>query len=361
MPNEARWREQHHADREIWHKAGAAGLLCAGIPEVYGGGGGSFLHEVVICEEQMTAMALGLGNNVHSGIVAHYLLDFGTEEQKRRWLPRMASGDLVAAIAMSEPAAGTDLQRIRTRARREGDQWRIDGSKTFITNGLHAGLICLAVKTGSDDEAGDGAKAISLVMVETDGLAGFRRGRPLDKLGQTCLDTTELFFEDVCVPADHLLGGVEGRGFAQLMQQLPRERLLLAVEAASTMRRAIAETLNYVRERKVFGQALMQLQNTRFTLAECETRAELARSFVDDCIVRLLAGTLDAATAAMAKWWVTEACCRVADECLQLFGGYGYMNDYPIARIYADVRVGRIYGGANEVMKEIIARSMEKR
>ena len=361
VPHEARWREQQHADRAIWNKAGAAGLLCVGIPEVYGGGGGSFLHEVVICEEQMAAMALGLGNNVHSGIVAHYLLDYGTEAQKRRWLPPMASGDLVGAIAMSEPAAGTDLQRIRTRASREGDRWRINGSKTFITNGLHAGLVCVAVKTGVEGEADAGAKAISLLMVETEGLAGFRRGKPLDKIGQKTLDTTELFFEDVLVPADHLLGGVEGCGFAQLMQQLPRERLVLAVEAAATMRRAIAETLDYVRQRQIFGQPLMKMQNTRFKLAECETQAEVARAFVDDCIARLMAGTLDGATAAKAKLWTTEACCRVADECLQLFGGYGYMNEYPIARLYADVRVGRIYGGANEVMKEIIARSMEKR
>lgn len=368
VPHEMRWRAQHHADRDIWTKAGAAGLLCASIPEVYGGGGGSFLHEAVICEEQMTAMAQGFSNNVHSGIVAHYLLAYGSEDQKRRWLPRMATGELVAAIAMSEPGAGTDLQRIRTRARRDGDHWRIDGSKIFITNGLHAGLVCVAVKTGEEgggtgaaSGASSGARGISLLMVETEGAEGFRRGALLDKMGQKTLDTTELFFDGVRVPAANLLGEVEGRGFAQLMQQLPRERLLIAVGAAATMRRAIADTLDHVRERQVFGQALMQMQNTRFTLAECETRAELARAFVDDCIARLAAGTLDVPTAAMAKWWTTDACCRVVDDCLQLFGGYGYMNEYPIARLYADVRVGRIYGGANEVMKEIIARSMEKR
>jgi acyl-CoA dehydrogenase len=357
VPHEARWREQHHADRDIWTKAGSAGLLCASIPEAYGGGGGNFLHEAVICEEQLGAMAQCFSNNVHSGIVAHYLLAYGTEAQKQRWLPRMASGELVAAIAMSEPGAGTDLQRIRTQARRDGDEYRVSGSKIFITNGLHAGLVCVAVKT----DAAAGSKGISLLMLETEGAAGFRRGSLLDKLGQKTLDTTELFFDDVRVPADQVLGGVEGRGFAQLMEQLPRERLIIAVGSVATMRRAIAETLNHVRERQVFGQPLMQMQNTRFTLAECETQAEVARAFVDDCIARLMAGTLDVPTAAMAKWWTTDTCCRVVDECLQLFGGYGYINDYPIARLYADVRVGRIYGGANEVMKEIIARSLDKR
>ena len=357
VPHEARWRAQHHADREIWNKAGAAGLLCASVPEAYGGGGGNFLHEAVICEEQFGAMAQSFSNNVHSGIVAHYLLAYGTEAQKQRWLPRMASGELVAAIAMTEPGAGTDLQRIRTRARRDGEHYRISGSKIFITNGLHAGLVCVAAKT----DATAGGKGISLLMMETEGTAGFSRGPLLDKIGQKTLDTTELFFDDVQVPADQLLGGVEGRGFAQLMEQLPRERLIVAVGSLATMRRALDETLKHVRDRQVFGQPLMQMQNTRFKLAECETQAEVARAFVDDCIEHLLAGTLDVPTAAMAKWWTTDTCCRIVDECLQLFGGYGYINDYPIARLYADVRVGRIYGGANEVMKEIIARSLDKR
>lgn len=356
VPHEPRWRAQHHADREIWTKAGAAGLLCASIPEAYGGGGGSFLHEAVICEEQMRAMAQGFSNNVHSGIVAHYLLAYGTEAQKQRWLPRMASGELVAAIAMTEPGAGTDLQRIKTQARRDGGQWRISGSKTFITNGMHAGLVCVAAKT----DAAAGGKGISLLMVETEGTPGFRRGPLLDKMGQKTLDTTELFFDDVRVPADSLLGGEEGRGFAQLMQQLPRERLLIAVGAVATMQRAIGDTLDYVRDRQVFGQPLLKMQNTRFKLAECETQAQVARAFVDDCIARLMRGELDVPTAAMAKWWTTDACCRIVDECLQLHGGYGFMNEYPIARLYADVRVGRIYGGANEVMKEIIARALEQ-
>lgn len=356
VPNETRWRAQHHADRNIWTKAGAAGLLCASIPEEYGGGGGSFLHEAVVCEEQMRAMAQSFSNNVHSGIVAHYLLAYGTEEQKRRWLPRMATGELVAAIAMTEPGAGTDLQRIKTQARRDGDHWRITGSKTFITNGMHAGLVCVAAKT----DAAGGSKGISLLMVETEGTPGFRRGPLLDKMGQKTLDTTELFFDDVRVNADNLLGGEEGRGFGQLMQQLPRERLLIAVGAVATMQRAIAETVAYVRDRQVFGEPLLKMQNTRFKLAECETQAQVSRAFVDDCIARLMAGQLDVPTAAMAKWWTTDACCRIVDECLQLHGGYGFMNAYPIARLYADVRVGRIYGGANEVMKEIIARALER-
>jgi acyl-CoA dehydrogenase len=357
VPHEMRWREQHHADRNIWNKAGAAGLLCASIPEEYGGGGGNFLHEAVICEEQWYAMSQCFSNNVHSGIVAHYLLAYGSEEQKQRWLPRMASGELVAAIAMSEPGAGTDLQRIRSTARRVGDDYEISGSKIFITNGLHADLVCVAVKT----DATAGGKGISLIFVETAQAAGFRRGAPLDKIGQKTLDTVELFFDQVRVPAANLLGGVEGQGFAQLMQQLPRERLLIAVGSLAMMKRAIAETLDHVRERQVFGAPLMQMQNIRFKLAECETQAEVARAFVDDCITKLMKGELDSPTGAMAKWWVSDACCKVVDECLQFFGGYGYMNEYPIARLYADVRVSRIYGGANEVMKEVIARSLEKR
>jgi acyl-CoA dehydrogenase len=354
-PRHEEWAEQKHVDRRIWRRAGELGLLCAGIPEEYGGGGGHFLHEAVICEEQQRAMVNSFSINVHSGILAHYLLAYGSQAQKKRWLPAMASGEMVGAIAMTEPGAGTDLQRIRTTALREGDHYVVNGAKTFITNGLHADLVCVAVKTDPQAQA----KGVSLLMMETRDLPGFRRGRLLDKIGQRAQDTVELFFDDVRVPVANLLGGEEGRGFAQLMQQLPRERLLIAVGAAATMQRAVDETLAYVQQRQVFGAPLMALQNTRFKLAECQTQATLARSFVDDCIARLQRGELDVPTAAMAKWWITDALCRVVDECLQLHGGYGYMNEYPIARMYADARVGRIYGGANEVMKEIIARGME--
>ncbi len=356
VPNELRWRAQHHAERELWNKAGAAGLLCASIPEAYGGGGGSFVHEAVLCEEQWYWLSYAFSNNVHSGIVAHYLLAYGREDQKRRWLPKMATGELVSAIAMTEPGAGTDLQRIRTQARREGDHYVVSGSKIFITNGLHADLVCVAVKT----DAAAGSKGISLLMMETAGLRGFRRGTPLDKIGQKLNDTTELFFDEVRVPVENLLGEAEGQGFVQLMQQLPRERLIIAVGSVALMRRAIDETLAHVRERQVFGKPLLQQQNTRFVLAECETQARVAQAYVDDCIARLQAGTLDVPTAAMAKWWTTDTACKVVDECVQLFGGYGYMNEYPIARLYTDVRVGRIYGGANEVMKELIARELER-
>ena len=354
VPDEERWRKQQHADREVWNKAGRLGLLCVSMPEAYGGGGGSFAHEAIVAAEQARAMVHGFSNNVHSAILAHYILNYGTEEQKRRWLPRMATGELVGAIAMSEPGAGSDLKSVRTTAVKEGGEYVLNGSKTFITNGLHADLVCVVAKT--DTQAG--ARGVSLIMVETQGLPGFRRGRLLEKLGQKSLDTAELFFDGARVGEDCLLGGVEGRGFAQLMQQLPRERLLIAVGAVATMRRAIEETVAYASARQVFGQALIELQNTRFTLAECETVATIAARFVDDCIERQLAGTLDLSTAAMAKWWTTQMNCQVIDECLQLHGGYGYMLEYPIARMYADARVGKIYGGSNEIMKEIIARAM---
>ncbi|WP_284616403.1 acyl-CoA dehydrogenase family protein [Aquabacterium humicola] len=355
-PNHEAWASQKHVDRRIWKRAGDLGLLCAGIPEQYGGGGGHFLHEAVICEEQQRALVNSFSINVHSGIVAHYLLAYASEAQKQRWLPAMASGEMIAAIAMTEPGAGTDLQRIRTTAVRDGDHYVVNGTKTFITNGFHADLVIVAVKTDAQAQA----KGVSLLVVETRDLPGFRRGRLLDKIGQRAQDTVELFFDDVRVPVDNLLGGEEGRGFSQLMQQLPRERLLIAVGAAATMQRAVDDTLAYVQQRKVFGEPLMAMQNTRFKLAECQTASTIARSFVDDCIARLQRGELDVPTAAMAKWWITQQLCQVVDDCLQMHGGYGYMNEYPIARMYADARVGRIYGGANEVMKEVIARAMDR-
>jgi alkylation response protein AidB-like acyl-CoA dehydrogenase len=296
---------------------------------------------------------MSFGKHVHN-ICAHYVMAYGTETQKRRWLPGLASGERIGAIAMSEPAAGSDLQGIRTRAVNRGDHYVVDGSKTFISNGQVANLICLVVKT----DPGAGAKGISLVMVETDGLAGFRRGRTLDKIGQPGQDTSELFFDECRVPADALLGGIEGAGFRQLMDELPYERTLVALTGVAVIERAVELTTAYARERKAFGKTLLEMQNTRFKLAEAKTIAHVGRVFIDSCIERYLAGTLDTATASMAKWWLTDMQCQVIDDCLQLFGGYGYMREYPIAQMYADARVQRIYAGSNEIMKEIIARTL---
>ncbi|WP_028203638.1 acyl-CoA dehydrogenase family protein [Paraburkholderia nodosa] len=354
VPHEERWWKQQHVDREVWRKAGEFGMLCASIPEEYGGGGGTFAHEAIIALEQSRAMVSSLGTNVHSGIVAHYILRYGTEEQKRRWLPKMASGERVAAIAMSEPGAGSDLKSIKTRAVRDGDHYVINGSKTFISNGLLADLICVVVKT----DPAQGAKGVSIVVVETDDLPGFRRGRVLEKMGQKGQDTAELFFDDVRVPCANLLGTEEGKGFYQLMQQLPQERMIIALGALSAMEKALDVTTAYVRERKVFGMSLLDMQNTRFKLAECKTHATIARTFIDDCMAKVLRGELDGETAAMAKWWCTQRSCEIIDECLQLHGGYGYMMEYPIARLYVNARVSKIFGGSNEIMKELIARTL---
>jgi acyl-CoA dehydrogenase len=353
-PHQERFAEQHSVDRDLWRRLGELGLVCISIPEEYGGGGGTFAHEAVLIEEQARALDSSWGNTVHSGIVAHYLLNYGSEEQKRRWLPRLASGDLVGAIAMSEPGAGSDLQSVRTRAVRSGDEYVINGAKTFITNGGQAELIIVVAKTDADQ----GAHGISLIVVETEPAAGFRRGRVLDKLGLDGQDTSELFFDDVRVPVGNLLGGQEGQGFVQLMQQLPQERLIIAVAAIAAMETALALTLDYVKQRQAFGRELIKFQNTKFELAECATEVAVTRAFVDQCVEQHLVGQLDVPTAAMAKLWATERLCRVADRCLQLFGGYGYMKEYPIARIWADARVQKIYGGTNEIMKEIIGRSL---
>jgi acyl-CoA dehydrogenase len=353
VPNDDRWREQHHVDRELWDKAGAAGVLCTDIPAEYGGLGGDARHEAVVTEAVAGRGITSFGHTVHS-ILAHYVLNHGTEEQKRRWLPRMASGELVGAIAMSEAGAGSDLQAIKTRAQRDGDHYVLNGSKTFISNGLHAGLVGVVAKTDPTQRA----KGISILMVEPRDLPGYRVGRVLDKIGQHGWDTAELFFDEVRVPADCLLGGKEGQGFYQLMNDLPYERALLALGGVAAMECALDLTVDYVRHRKAFGQTLLELQNTRFKLAEVKTLTRVARVFVDDCIVRLAAGTLDTVTASMAKWWLTETQHRVTDECLQLFGGYGYMREYPISKLFVDSRVQRIYGGSNEIMKEIIARSL---
>ncbi len=353
VPQQARWRAQHGPDADDWLKAARAGLLLSDVPEAYGGGGGTFAHECVVLEELARA-GVHFGSQVHT-TVAHYILAYGTEEQKRRWLPRMGRGELVGAIAMTEPGAGSDLQAIQTLARREGDEYVISGSKTFITNGMRAGLVCVAART---NPKAVGMRAISLIVVETDGLAGYRAGRPLEKVGMQQQDTCELFFDSVRVPAANLLGPIEGRGFAQLMEQLPYERLQIAVGAVAMAEQAVEITTRYVKERKAFGKPLFDLQNTRFKLAECKTRAQVGRVFLDSCIERYLAGRLDETSTAMAKYWLTEMQCRIVDECVQLHGGYGYMTEYPIARMWADARVQRIYAGSNEIMKELIAWSL---
>jgi len=352
-PREPKWQQARRVDTLSWRDVGGMGMLLAGVPECYGGGGGTFAHDCVVFEELEYAGVTSLGKHVHE-ICAHYVLAHGTEEQKRRWLPPMARGELVGAIAMSEPSAGSDLQGILTRAVRSGDELVLDGSKTFISNGQVAGLLCVVAKT----DPGAGAKGISLLMVETGDLAGFRRGATLDKIGQHGQDTSELFFDGCRVPAANVLGGTEGRGFAQLMDQLPYERAIIGLVAVAAMERALRLTTDYARERRAFGKALIEMQNTRFRLAEAKTLAHVGRVFIDSCIQRFLAGTLDTATASMAKWWLTDVQCQVVDECLQLHGGYGYMREYPIARMYADARVQRIYGGTNEIMKEIIARTL---
>jgi len=353
LPHDARFREQHHVDRELWNKAGEVGLLCTDIPDRYGGVGGDVRHEAIVVEELGRRGITSLGHSVHS-IVAHYLLNYGTEEQKQRWLPRMASGELVGAIAMTEAGAGSDLQAVKTRAHLDDGHYVIKGSKTFISNGYHAGLVAVVAKT----DPGQRARGISIIMVETHDQPGYRVGRVLDKIGQNGWDTAELFFDDVRVPAACLLGGVEGQGFAQLMDDLPYERTLLAIGGVAAMEYALELTVDYARHRKAFGKALLEMQNTRFKLAEVRTWVHVARVFIDDCILKLKDGRLDTVDASMAKWWLTDLQSRVADECLQLFGGYGYMKEYPISQLYVDARVQRIYGGANEVLKEIIARSL---
>ncbi|KQR98919.1 acyl-CoA dehydrogenase [Williamsia sp. Leaf354] len=352
-PNVDKYIEQHHVDRDLWNQAGELGLLCMSIPEEFGGGGGTFAHESVLIEEQARIGDSSWGVSLHNGIIAHYLLAYGSQEQKEHWLPKMASGEVVGAIAMTEPGTGSDLQAITTKAIRDGDEYVIDGSKTFITNGSQADLIIVVAKT----DTSEGAKGISLVLVEGD-REGFRRGRVLDKIGQRGQDTSELFFDGVRVPTSNLLGTEEGQGFIQLMQQLPQERLIIAVASVAGMESAVAQTIAYTKDRKAFGRPVFGFQNTKFTLAEAATETHIARVFVDDCIVKHLAGKLDIPTVAMAKWWTTDKAMDVLDECLQLFGGYGYMSEYPIGRMWADARVQKIYAGTNEIMKEIISRSL---
>jgi len=337
-------------DRESWRKAGENGLLCASMPEEYGGSGGTFAHESAIIEAIGHVGVDGFGIALHNSIVAPYILHYGSEEQKRKWLPRMATGELIGAIAMTEPGAGSDLQGVKTRAEKDGNHYRISGSKTFITNGQLANLIIVVTKT----DPTRGAKGTSLIVVETDEVEGFQRGRNLDKIGLKSNDTSELFFNDVRVPTSNLLGHVEGQGFVQLMQQLPQERLQIGTTAIAMIERALA----YVKQRQAFGKAILEFQNTQFKLAELKTEATIGRVFYNNCVERHVNGGLDPVTASMAKYWLSDLQGKVVDECLQLHGGYGYMNEYPIARMYRDARVQRIYGGTNEIMKLLIARSL---
>ena len=354
-PFHADWEEQGYVDRAVWNKAGENGFLCTSMPEEYGGAGADKLFSVIEMEELGRSGFSGIGYSLHSEIVAPYLLHYGTEAQKKKFLPKLASGELISAIAMSEPAAGSDLQGVKTRAIRDGDHYVLNGSKTFITNGWHADLVIVVAKTNP----AVGGKGTSLLLVER-GMPGFETGKRLKKIGLKAQDTAELFFSDVKVPLENLLGGeaFENRGFICLMEQLPWERLQIAITAVASSQAAIDWTTAYVKERKVFGQPVGNYQNTRYKLAEMQTEVQVAQVFLDKCTELLLKDKLDTATASMAKYWTTDLQCKVMDECVQLHGGYGYMWEYPIARAYADARVQRIYGGTNEIMKEVISRSM---
>jgi acyl-CoA dehydrogenase len=353
QPEDEAARKNGHVGHALWRKAGELGLLCVDIPEAYGGGGGDFRHEAIIHEELSRRALSGLSVGVHS-IVAHYLLNHGTEEQKRHYLPKLARGEIVGAIAMTEPGAGSDLQGVRTRADKVEGGYALHGSKTFISNGFLAGVVLVVAKT----DPAQGAKGTSILVVDTADCKGFRVGRVLDKIGMKAQDTSELFFDDVRVPASAVLGGKEGQGFFQLMGDLPYERLIIGVAALAAMEGAYQATLDYVRERKAFGKPVAEFQNTKFKLAEIATQIKVGRAFMDRCVEDLVAGKLDTATASMAKLWGSEAQGRVVDECLQLFGGYGYMNEYLVARMYTDARIQRIFGGTNEIMKEVISRAL---
>ena len=353
-PHVEKWRDQGVVDRWAWEKAGEQGLLCMSMPEEYGGLGGNFAHEQISIEQQIKAGVEGFGAALHNTIVAPYILHYGTEEQKRRWLPKMATGELIGAIAMTEPGTGSDLQAVRTTALKDGNQYVVNGQKTFITNGQTANFIIVVAKT----DPGEGAGGVSLMVVETDEVEGFERGRNLKKLGNKAQDTSELFFNDVKIPTENLLGTDEGQGFFQLMEQLPQERHEIAVQGMANIERALELTLDYVKERQAFGRPILKFQNTQFKLAECKAKATMARVFVDYCTEQLIAGKLDASTASMSKMLLSDLENEIIDECLQLFGGYGYMDEYPISRMYADARVQRIYGGTNEIMKLLIARTL---
>ena len=351
VPHLDGWRRQGFIPREVWRPFGELGFLLPELSEAYGGAGANLAYQLVV-QDELARAEVPANTAVHS-IVAQYIVAYGTEAQKQRWLPKLASGQMLAGIALTEPGCGSDLKALRTKASKQGDHYLIDGAKTFITNGFTANLLVVAVRTG-----GAGSAGVSLMVLETENLPGFRVGRRLEKLGQHASDTAELFFDAVRIHQDQLLGEQEGLGFRQLMSQLPYERLLIAVPAAAVIEKAVELTVDYTRNRKAFGQTVFDFQNTRFKLAECATLAHVVRSFVKDCVQRLLDGTLDDEAAYMAKWWCSEQQCKVTDECLQLFGGYGYMAEYPIARLYADARIQRIYGGTTEIMKDLIARRL---
>lgn len=353
VPHRERWKKQGMVDRNLWNKAGEMGFLCPAISEKYGGGGANFAYDRIVTEELGREM-IDFGANIHSGIIAHYIESYGSEEQKLEWLPKMASGEFVSAVAMTEPDTGSDLQSIRTTAIADGDDYVINGQKMFISNGQQCDIIVLVAKTDPAEKA----KGVSLIVLETKDLQGFSRGRNLDKIGMEAQDTSELSFVDVRVPKANLLGMEEGQGFLQLMQQLPRERLILAAASVAIMQKSIDLTLDYVKQRKAFGKTVMDFQNTRFTLAEAQTKSTLAYAFMEKCTDLMIAGKVDIVTAAMAKWWITKEQFNITDDCLQLHGGYGYMNEYPIAEIWRSSRCQQIYGGTNEIMKELIGRML---
>lgn len=350
LPHHAQWEKDGVVPREAWKKAGAAGLLCPSVPEAYGGAGADFLFHACATEAQGRAGASGPGFSIHSDIISPYIIEHGSEAQKQRWLPGMVSGDVIAAIAMTEPATGSDLQGIQTTAVREGNEWVINGAKTFISNGQLADVTIVVART--DPSAG--SRGFSLFLVESD-RPGYARGRNLEKIGMKAQDTSELFFENVRVPHENLLGE-EGHGFQYLMQELAQERLSIALLATAGAEAALAWTIDYVAERTAFGKAIGSFQATRFTVAELATKVQATRSFIDQCTVAHTQGELDIATAAAAKLWASEVQGDVVDAGLQLHGGYGYMWEYPIARAFADARIQRIYGGTSEIMKELISR-----